>query len=374
MDSSGILDTLDTSEEMYCPDKKVPNQTLRRSRRGLKQCLNSSSLQSVVSILGKKTRFTDYQIKVLNESFGNNAYPKKDDLERLSKLLGLTLWVIDKWFKNARQRAKTSQGTKAMASLPEHLDTMESSNDQDTSDEMYSSAKKVIRPKIFGMIGLTIIRNKMEDASGTLDNLDTMDSSNAQDVLKASDQMNPPTRKVPLRRVSNAQDAVKASGKTDSPTRKVSLRRVHSDAQDAVKASSKMDPPARKVSLRRVFNAQDAVKTSGKMNPPARKVPLRRVSNAQDGVKASGKMDPPTRKVPLRRVLLRRPRHSKNSGLFECFLCKEIFMSSTYLKSHMNIIHAEWKSKLNNCKICKKSFANLARHTKIYHDEKIYRA
>ena len=53
-----------------------------------------------------RTRFTDYQIKVLQEFFENNAYPKDDDLEYLSKLLGLSPRVIVVWFQNARQKAR----------------------------------------------------------------------------------------------------------------------------------------------------------------------------------------------------------------------------------------------------------------------------
>ncbi|XP_077982090.1 zinc finger homeobox protein 3-like [Glandiceps talaboti] len=53
-----------------------------------------------------RTRFTDYQIKMLQEFFENNAYPKDDDLEHLSKLLGLSPRVIVVWFQNARQKAR----------------------------------------------------------------------------------------------------------------------------------------------------------------------------------------------------------------------------------------------------------------------------
>ena len=53
-----------------------------------------------------RTRFTDYQIKVLQEFFENNAYPKDDDLEYLSKLLSLSPRVIVVWFQNARQKAR----------------------------------------------------------------------------------------------------------------------------------------------------------------------------------------------------------------------------------------------------------------------------
>ena len=68
------------------------------------------SPQSISSISSGKranrTRFTDYQIKVLQEFFENNAYPKDDDLEYLSKLLGLSPRVIVVWFQNARQKAR----------------------------------------------------------------------------------------------------------------------------------------------------------------------------------------------------------------------------------------------------------------------------
>jgi len=53
-----------------------------------------------------RTRFSDYQVKVLQEFFEKNAYPKDDDLEYLSKLLGLTPRVIVVWFQNARQKAR----------------------------------------------------------------------------------------------------------------------------------------------------------------------------------------------------------------------------------------------------------------------------
>merc|ERR1712223_1429988 len=53
-----------------------------------------------------RTRFSDYQVKVLQEFFDKNAYPKDDDLEYLSKLLGLTPRVVVVWFQNARQKAR----------------------------------------------------------------------------------------------------------------------------------------------------------------------------------------------------------------------------------------------------------------------------
>ncbi|XP_062593026.1 zinc finger homeobox protein 4-like [Saccostrea cucullata] len=53
-----------------------------------------------------RTRFTDYQIKVLQEYFEQNAYPKDDELDHLSQVLNLSPRVIVVWFQNARQKAR----------------------------------------------------------------------------------------------------------------------------------------------------------------------------------------------------------------------------------------------------------------------------
>ena len=55
-----------------------------------------------------RTRFSDYQLKILQEYFEQNAYPKDDDLDHLSKLLNLSPRVIVVWFQNARQKARKS--------------------------------------------------------------------------------------------------------------------------------------------------------------------------------------------------------------------------------------------------------------------------
>ncbi|XP_048112350.1 zinc finger homeobox protein 3-like isoform X1 [Alosa alosa] len=53
-----------------------------------------------------RTRFTDYQLRVLQDFFDANAYPKDDEFEQLSNLLGLPTRVIVVWFQNARQKAR----------------------------------------------------------------------------------------------------------------------------------------------------------------------------------------------------------------------------------------------------------------------------
>lgn len=87
----------------------TPNRSLSPSRGDYNTGGNSNSSNSSGGSTGKRanrTRFTDYQIKVLQEFFENNAYPKDDDLEYLSKLLSLSPRVIVVWFQNARQKAR----------------------------------------------------------------------------------------------------------------------------------------------------------------------------------------------------------------------------------------------------------------------------
>jgi AT-binding transcription factor 1 len=76
--------------------------SLSKSPRPLSPCMSMGGSGKRAN----RTRFTDYQIKVLQEFFENNAYPKDDDLEYLSKLLGLSPRVIVVWFQNARQKAR----------------------------------------------------------------------------------------------------------------------------------------------------------------------------------------------------------------------------------------------------------------------------
>lgn len=53
-----------------------------------------------------RTRFTDFQLRTLQDFFDKQAYPKDDDLELLSKKLSLSPRVIVVWFQNARQKAR----------------------------------------------------------------------------------------------------------------------------------------------------------------------------------------------------------------------------------------------------------------------------
>ncbi|KAH8384912.1 hypothetical protein KR200_005657, partial [Drosophila serrata] len=86
------------------------SSTLNQSSCSQFDSNNSSNSSSSSSTSGGKranrTRFTDYQIKVLQEFFENNSYPKDSDLEYLSKLLLLSPRVIVVWFQNARQKQR----------------------------------------------------------------------------------------------------------------------------------------------------------------------------------------------------------------------------------------------------------------------------
>uniref|UniRef100_A0A0R3NWL5 Uncharacterized protein, isoform G n=2 Tax=Drosophila pseudoobscura pseudoobscura TaxID=46245 RepID=A0A0R3NWL5_DROPS len=88
---------------------------------------NSSSSSNSSSTSGGKranrTRFTDYQIKVLQEFFENNSYPKDSDLEYLSKLLLLSPRVIVVWFQNARQKQRKIYENQPNNSLFENEET-----------------------------------------------------------------------------------------------------------------------------------------------------------------------------------------------------------------------------------------------------------
>nr|CAD7607065.1 unnamed protein product [Timema genevievae] len=96
---------------------------------------NSNGSNSSGGSSGKRanrTRFTDYQIKVLQEFFENNAYPKDDDLEYLSKLLSLSPRVIVVWFQNARQKARKVYENQPPVEAPPGVDETDNSSKEGT--------------------------------------------------------------------------------------------------------------------------------------------------------------------------------------------------------------------------------------------------
>ena len=82
------------------------SQIISSSAMPLTPGSNSSTSSQMMGKRANRTRFTDYQIKVLQDYFDHNAYPKDDDIEHLSRLLGLGPRVIVVWFQNMRQKAR----------------------------------------------------------------------------------------------------------------------------------------------------------------------------------------------------------------------------------------------------------------------------
>ncbi|VDM62137.1 unnamed protein product [Angiostrongylus costaricensis] len=68
--------------------------------------ISQHSQSSTSGRRANRTRFTDYQLRTLQQFFDKQAYPKDDDLEVLSKKLQLSPRVIVVWFQNARQKAR----------------------------------------------------------------------------------------------------------------------------------------------------------------------------------------------------------------------------------------------------------------------------
>ncbi|KAM3721582.1 Zinc finger homeobox protein [Dirofilaria immitis] len=84
-----------------------PFATFLHDERNLSSILpNLPSSNSVTGRRANRTRFTDYQLRTLQQFFDKQAYPKDDDLEILSKKLQLSPRVIVVWFQNARQKAR----------------------------------------------------------------------------------------------------------------------------------------------------------------------------------------------------------------------------------------------------------------------------
>lgn len=84
------------------PKKFQLNKTFDKSYDSTPPLGSQHSPSATTTSSGKRanrTRFTDYQIKVLQEFFENNSYPKDSDLEYLSKLLLLSPRVIVVWFQ-----------------------------------------------------------------------------------------------------------------------------------------------------------------------------------------------------------------------------------------------------------------------------------
>ena len=107
----------DDDVEIIIPDelpppisnKTQPNTNRERPRSNQDHLKATQDRQNVGTLsdqsLQKRARFTEGQVRVLEQSFKKNSYPKKNEIERLSNWLEMSPKVIGVWFQNARQRA-----------------------------------------------------------------------------------------------------------------------------------------------------------------------------------------------------------------------------------------------------------------------------
>lgn len=101
-----------------------------------------------------RTRFTDYQLRVLQDFFDANAYPKDDEFEQLSNLLGLPTRVIVVWFQNARQKARKNYENQGEGAK-DNTERREMSNDRyiRTANLSYQCKKcSLVFQRIFDLI------------------------------------------------------------------------------------------------------------------------------------------------------------------------------------------------------------------------------
>lgn len=101
-----------------------------------------------------RTRFNDYQLRVLQDYFDTNAYPKDDEFEQLSNLLNLPTRVIVVWFQNARQKARKSYENQGEGG--KDTERRELSNDRytRTANSSYECKKcNMVFQRIFDLIG-----------------------------------------------------------------------------------------------------------------------------------------------------------------------------------------------------------------------------
>ncbi|MGH0133306.1 UNVERIFIED_CONTAM: hypothetical protein FKN15_059408 [Acipenser sinensis] len=129
-----------------------------------------------------RTRFTDYQLRVLQDFFDTNAYPKDDEIEQLSTVLNLPSRVIVVWFQNARQKARKSYENQADAKD----EKKELTNERyiRTSNMQYQCKKcNVVFPRIFDLITHQKKQcYKDEDEDG-------QDDSQTEDFIDANEHM-----------------------------------------------------------------------------------------------------------------------------------------------------------------------------------------
>ncbi|CAI9612992.1 unnamed protein product [Staurois parvus] len=176
-----------------------------------------------------RTRFTDYQLRVLQDFFDANAYPKDDEFEQLSSLLNLPTRVIVVWFQNARQKARKNYENQGDGKEGERR---ELTNDRyiRTSNLNYQCKKcSLVFQRIFDLIKhQKKLCYKDEDE-------DMQDDSQNEDSMDATDMLTPSSSScstpMPFQTYSTAGTASTNAG----------FSQQMMDLDDAIMCSSKLE-------------------------------------------------------------------------------------------------------------------------------------
>uniref|UniRef100_A0A1A7W8I8 Zinc finger homeobox 4 n=1 Tax=Iconisemion striatum TaxID=60296 RepID=A0A1A7W8I8_9TELE len=107
---------------------------------------------SAINKRSSRTRFTDYQLRVLQDFFDTNAYPKDDEIEQLSTVLNLPTRVIVVWFQNARQKARKSYENQADCKDSEKKELTNERYIRTSSMQYQCKKCNIVFPRIFDLI------------------------------------------------------------------------------------------------------------------------------------------------------------------------------------------------------------------------------
>ncbi|KAF3836031.1 hypothetical protein F7725_028589 [Dissostichus mawsoni] len=108
--------------------------------------------ESAFNKRSSRTRFTDFQLRVLQDFFDTNAYPKDDEIEQLSTVLNLPSRVIVVWFQNARQKARKSYENQADSKDNEKKELTNERYIRTTNMQYQCKKCNIVFPRIFDLI------------------------------------------------------------------------------------------------------------------------------------------------------------------------------------------------------------------------------
>ncbi|KAI3387945.1 hypothetical protein SNEBB_000650 [Seison nebaliae] len=109
--SSSSSASSSSSSQLSSNNQNVPNSYNVSSSAITSAFLGGTSTPTKRS---GRTKFLSSQIKILQDYFDRNAYPKDHQLEELSRKLNLQTRVITVWFQNQRQKLRKTQGPQSL--------------------------------------------------------------------------------------------------------------------------------------------------------------------------------------------------------------------------------------------------------------------